>query len=63
MMDNFSDGKSDGLMLMYVKDGKVYPVGLVKSELEMLDIIITTAITRVVPLFDKCMGDVQEIKF
>lgn len=62
-MINFSDGKSDGLMLMYVKDGKVYPAGLFKSELEMLDLIITSAITRVVPMLDKCMGDVQEVKF
>ena len=31
-MINFSDGKTDGLMLAYVKDGKVYPVGIKQSD-------------------------------
>lgn len=61
-MVNFSDGKSDGLVLMYAKGGKVYPLYVKLSELEMLDFIVTTAITKVTPIMDKCIGDLEVIK-
>lgn len=39
-MNNMTDGKKDGLALVYVKDSVAYPVALSKEQLEMLDITI-----------------------
>lgn len=36
-MSNMSNGKSDGLVLMYCKDGVIYPVALTQEQIEMLD--------------------------
>lgn len=35
---NLSDGKSDGFIILYVKDGKVKPIGLTESQASMLDL-------------------------
>ncbi|WP_461206902.1 hypothetical protein [Clostridium sp. DL1XJH146] len=37
-MNNMSDGKTDGVIIMYCKDGQIYPVALNKDDLEMLDL-------------------------
>ncbi len=36
-MRNFSDGKTDGLVLVYVKDGTAYPIAIHKEDLAILD--------------------------
>ena len=38
--NNLSDGKSDGIVLFYMKDGKLKPIGLVQEQAEALDLII-----------------------
>ncbi len=36
-MVNMSDGKSNGMVLMYCNEGVIYPVALTQEQLEMLD--------------------------
>jgi hypothetical protein len=43
-MNIMSDGKADGIALMYLKDGIAYPVGLTKEQVEMLDMTISLSI-------------------
>ena len=38
--NNLSDGKSDGIVLFYMKDVKLKPIGLVQEQAEALDLII-----------------------
>jgi hypothetical protein len=64
-LTNMSDGKKDGLAIMYVKDGSIYPVGLNEEQLTMLDLLLpmafengvnvvsTSPLATVVNLFDK----------
>lgn len=37
---NISDGESDGLGLVYMKDGKLHSVGLTQDQADMLDLTI-----------------------
>lgn len=60
-MNNFSDGKSDGLALFYVKDGVVYPIAIRKEELELLDMMIASMITQASPIMDVPIGKVEMI--
>lgn len=46
---NISNGKSDGVVLFYMKSGKLYPVGLTENQAELLDLSI------VVPFADENM--------
>ena len=62
-MNNFTDGKSDGLMLSYVKDGKVYPVLCVKEDMELLDAMIGGILTKVQPVLDVCMGEIEVAEY
>ncbi|MBX4259757.1 hypothetical protein KTC96_24845 (plasmid) [Clostridium estertheticum] len=39
-MTNMSDGINDGIVIMYCKDGVIYPVGLNQEQLEMIDLSI-----------------------
>lgn len=55
-MNNFSDGKTDGLALVYVKDDVIYPVAINKEELELLDIMIPSIIKKIRPITDCSMG-------
>ena len=56
-MKNMSGGTSDGIVIMYCKDGIIYPVGLKKEQLEMLDISIGLALQDGVTVFkDKPQG-------
>ena len=50
-MNNMSDGKTDGLALMYLKNGTLYPVGLTRDQLEALDLIIGVAIQNKIHIF------------
>ena len=62
-MDNMSDGKSNGIVLMYCKDGVIYPVGLKKEQLEMLDLSIGIALEGGIKVFsDKPQGKVDILK-
>lgn len=56
-MVNMTDGKSDGLMLAYVKDGVVYPIALSEENLEMLDLTIGMMLKEIT-LINKPMGKV-----
>ena len=38
--NNLSDGKSDGIVLFYMKEGKLKPIGLCQEQAEALDLII-----------------------
>lgn len=45
-MKNFSDGNTDGIIMVYQKEGKIYEVAFNKEELKMLDVIIPSVITK-----------------
>lgn len=52
-----SDGKTDGLILMYNQKGIIYPVALNKDQMEMLDITIGMALGGKISLIkDKPQG-------
>lgn len=36
--NNLSDGKCDGVIILYMKDGKVKPVSLTEGQASMLDL-------------------------
>ena len=38
--NNLSDGKSDGIVLFYVKEGKIKPVVFSQDQADMLDIVL-----------------------
>ena len=62
-MNNMSDGKSNGVVIMYCKDGVIYPVGLKKGQLEMLDLSIGIALEGGIKVFsDKPQGKVDILK-
>ena len=42
-LNNLSDGKKDGILILYMQDGKVKPVGMSKEQMEILDFIIPSA--------------------
>lgn len=39
-MNNMTDGKNNGLALVYVKDAVAYPIALSKEQVELLDVTI-----------------------
>lgn len=58
-MNNMTDGKKDGLALVYVKDSVAYPVALSKEQLEMLDITIGMCLSDGMKIIgDKPIGKV-----
>ena len=62
-MANMSDGKSDGIIIMYCKDGTVYPVGLTKDQFDMLDLSIGAFMQGSLKVFkDKPIGKITNIK-
>ena len=40
--NNLSNGIDDGVVLFYLKDGKLHPILLNADQAEMLDLVITT---------------------
>lgn len=38
---NLSNGQSDGVVIFYMKNGKLHPVALTKDQAQMLDIAIS----------------------
>ena len=62
-MKNLSDGKSDGIVIMYCKSGTIYPVGLNKDQVEMLDLSLGICFQGVLQVFgDKPMGQISILK-
>ncbi|MBY6799500.1 hypothetical protein FCV24_14030 [Clostridium botulinum] len=61
-MNNMTDGKKDGLALVYVKDSVAYPVALSKEQLEMLDITIGMCLSDGMKVIgDKPIGKVIKL--
>jgi hypothetical protein len=57
MFHNMSDGKTDGLVLMYCQNGVIYPVAVRESDMQMLDITIGMSLGgRVTLIKDKPQG-------
>jgi len=59
---NMSDGVNDGFVLFYVKDENVYPIALTKEQMQMLDIVIPTALGSKVNIVDMPMATVKNLK-
>lgn len=59
-MRNLSDGKTNGIVLFYAKDGELYPIGLTQKQMESIDIMIGAAVgnSKLTVLSDKPMGKV-----
>lgn len=63
MANVMSDGQSDGIALMYVKNGTVYPVALNKEQVEMLNITLSMALGgRLTVVEDKPQGELVDYK-
>jgi hypothetical protein len=56
-MNNMTDGKKDGLALVYAKDGIVYPIALNEEQLEILDITLGMSLKEI-KLINKPIGKV-----
>ena len=59
-MVNFSDGKTDGLIMVYQKQGKIYAVAFDRDELKVLDSLISVAISKM-SIIDKPL-DIEVIE-
>ena len=58
-----SDGKSDGVALMYVKNGIVYPVALTQEQAESLDILVGVALGGTLTVIeDKPQGEIISLR-
>lgn len=57
-----SDGKSDGLIFMYVRDGVIYPIAVKKENLEMIDLMIPTMIGEIKVVTCKPQGNLVKIR-
>lgn len=61
-MKNMSDGINDGIVIMYCKNGTIYPVGLKQDQVEMLDISIGVALNDGIKIFkDNPVGQVTTL--
>jgi len=58
-MKNLSDGKSDGIVIMYCKDGVIYPVGLNQDQADMIDLSIGICFQGELHIINKPMGKVE----
>jgi len=61
-MKNLSDGKSDGIVIMYCKNGTIYPVGLNKEQVELLDLSLGMFLGKLTIFQDKPMGKVNILR-
>lgn len=64
-LNNLTDGKSDGLMILYVKDGTTYPVMLTEAQATMLDLVIAMPFQKekMMVAFDMPQGNVGNLKW
>ena len=60
-MNNLSDGKSDGIVIMYVKDGVVYPVALKKDQIEFIDFSIGMMFGKLSVITDHPQGKIKDL--
>ncbi len=58
-MTNMSDGKSDGIIIMYAKNGTIYPVALKEEQLQMIDITIGVALQEGLKIVNKPQGSLE----
>lgn len=61
-MKNMSDGVNDGIVIMYCKNGTIYPVGLNEDQLEMLDLSIGICFQGTLNVINKPMGNAVNLK-
>ena len=61
-MRNLSDGKSDGIVIMYCKNGVIYPVGLNQEQCDILDLSIGICFQGTLNIINKPMGKVEVLK-
>ena len=61
-MKNMSDGKSDGIVIMYCKNGTIYPVGLSSEQAEMLDLSIGICFQGTLNVINKPIGEIMNLK-
>ena len=59
-MKNLSDGIKDGIVIMYCKDGTIYPVGLKQEQLEILDLSIGMFLEKLT-IINKPLGKVSNL--
>ena len=55
-MQNLTDGKTNGVMISYVKDETVYPVLLTKEQSEVLDFYLSLLPGKLRVVTDKPQG-------
>ncbi|WP_434302595.1 hypothetical protein [Clostridium botulinum] len=61
-MNNMTDGKKDGLALVYVKDAVAYPIALSKEQVELLDVTIGMCLSDGMKVIgDKPIGKVTNL--
>ena len=60
-MKNLSDGVKDGIVIMYCKDGTIYPVGLKQEQLEMLDLSLGIFFQGTLKVINKPLGKVSNL--
>lgn len=61
-MTNMSDGTNDGIVIMYCKNGIIYPVGLNKEQLEMLDLSMGICFPGTLSIINKPLGEIMNLK-
>ena len=61
-MNNMSDGKNDGIVIMYCKNGTIYQVGLNQEQLDMLDLSIGACFPGVLNVINKPQGTIELVK-
>jgi hypothetical protein len=53
-----SDGKTDGIVIMYCQDGVIYPIALTEDQMQLLDITVGMALGNKVSLIkNKAQGN------
>ena len=52
-LSNLSNGESDGLVMFYMKDGKVKPIALNEDQYNMLDVTIGAIIFQPIACYSK----------
>ena len=61
-MKNMSDGINDGIVIMYCKNGTIYPVGLKQEQLKMLDLSIGICFQGSLNVINKPIGNIINLK-
>jgi hypothetical protein len=59
-MNNMSNGKNNGIVLMYCKEGVIYPVALTQEQLDILDMGIGMFLQgKLNVISDKPVGEIM----